>query len=61
MNIDKQKIHDFWNKASCGENLYLTKTDQVGYDTQVKTRYDSKGKLIFSFIRFTEAKGIGDA
>ncbi|MEN8132742.1 MAG: class I SAM-dependent methyltransferase [Pseudomonadota bacterium] len=28
MSEKKQQVHDFWNQASCGEELYLSNTDQ---------------------------------
>ena len=30
-NTGKQQVHDFWNEAACGENLYLLTTDRTGY------------------------------
>lgn len=39
MNEAIQKVHDFWNAAACGEDLYLQSTDQAGYLAQMKARY----------------------
>jgi len=39
MSTDKQQVHDFWNEASCGENLYLQQLDRVGYEAQAQRRY----------------------
>jgi SAM-dependent methyltransferase len=36
---EKQIVHDFWNAASCGENLYLSTADKNGYATQALERY----------------------
>lgn len=41
MNQDKQRVHDFWNRASCGEELYLAegdRADQAGYWAQTAAR-----------------------
>lgn len=40
MNKNKQKVHEFWNEASCGENLYLTGLDREAYESQAKKRYE---------------------
>lgn len=39
MNNEKQNVHDFWDRASCGEDLYLSEADKVGYAAQAATRY----------------------
>ncbi len=39
MNQGKQRVHDFWNQASCGEALYLSDLDKSGYIAQAETRY----------------------
>lgn len=36
----KNGVHDFWDKASCGEDLYLKSTDQGGYKAQMQKRYE---------------------
>ena len=28
-DVMKKKVHDFWDQASCGEELYLTGTDRL--------------------------------
>ena len=58
MNRDKQQVHDFWNQASAGEDLYLDGTDAAGYEAQAKARYELEGKMIFQLARFAEAKGL---
>lgn len=40
MKIDKQKVRDFWNEASCGESLYLQRLDRDGYEAQALKRYE---------------------
>ena len=47
MNGDKKQVHDFWNRASCGEDLFLDGTDAAGYEAQAKARYELEGKMIF--------------
>lgn len=55
MNIDKQQVHDFWNKASCGENLYLQESDSEGYEAQARKRYELE-PYIMKFASFDTAK-----
>jgi ubiquinone/menaquinone biosynthesis C-methylase UbiE len=59
MDSEKQKVHDFWDRASCGEELYLTGSDKVGYEKHSVARYVLEGELIFPFARFSETKGLG--
>lgn len=56
MNTDKLKVHDFWNAASCGEDLYLPTTSREGYEKQAQIRYDLE-PYIFELARFRETKG----
>jgi ubiquinone/menaquinone biosynthesis C-methylase UbiE len=58
MKTDKQQVHDFWNQASCGEELYLSGTGQANYFAQAKTRYALEGSLILPFARFAETRGL---
>jgi SAM-dependent methyltransferase len=39
MSNDKQRVHDFWNEASCGERLLLNAADKAGYRAQMAERY----------------------
>ena len=55
MKQEKKLVHDFWNEASCGEALYLAKTDRVGYAVQSQNRYALE-PYILDFARFCEAK-----
>lgn len=52
----KQQIHDFWNKASCGEDLYLDKENRESYQTQAEMRYRLE-PFIIPFANFSSAKG----
>ena len=58
MNSEKQAVYDFWDQFSCGEELYLTGTNQKGYDNQARSRYELEGDMIFPLARFSESKGL---
>ncbi len=32
MSAEKDRVHDYWNEASCGEDLLLQSTDRAGYE-----------------------------
>jgi len=51
----KTQVHDFWNEASCGENLYLSTTDKEGYVAQSTERYRLE-PFILTFADFESAK-----
>ncbi len=53
---DKQQVHDFWNEAACGENLYLQTSDRAGYMAQSAERYRLE-PFIRPFADFEAAKG----
>jgi SAM-dependent methyltransferase len=38
-DTSKQDVQDFWQRASCGEDLYLTGLDRAGYEQQARERY----------------------
>lgn len=57
INLEKQQVHDFWNKASCGEELYLKERDRAGYVAEMETRY-SLEPYILDFARFDETRGL---
>ncbi len=50
----KKEVHDFWDKASCGERLYLEGSDQAGYVAQMQKRYELD-PFIENFARFGES------
>jgi SAM-dependent methyltransferase len=56
MSTDKQLVHDFWNAAACGEDLYLRAPDRAGYEAQARTRYELE-PYIGDFARFDAARG----
>jgi len=53
---DKRKVHDFWNEASCGEDLLLASTDREGYRSQSRERYRLE-PFIPPFADFDAARG----
>ena len=40
MNEQKKQVHDFWNKNSCGEKLYLDSKSVEGFKKEQKIRYE---------------------
>ena len=48
---DKKQVHDFWNNASCGEDLYLKDNTQEGYLAHAKKRYELE-PIIKDFAEF---------
>ena len=54
----KQAVYDFWNQFPCGEKLFLTSTDQKGYDNQARSRYELEGDMIFPLARFSKSRGL---
>lgn len=56
MRAEKQQVHDFWNQAACGEALYLSDADRVGFATQAEARYALE-PYILEFAGFSTAKG----
>ena len=53
MNDPKNEVHDFWDKASCGEDLYLKSLDGAGYMSQMHKRYELE-PYIENFAKFEE-------
>jgi SAM-dependent methyltransferase len=52
----KKLVHDYWNKAACGENLYLRTTDRQGYIAQSAKRYQLE-PIILQFAKFEDTSG----
>src|SRR4051794_7265307 len=40
MDEATRQVHDFWNDAACGEQLYLPAPDKEGYLAQLRRRYE---------------------
>ena len=55
VNKDKQQVHDFWNEASCGENLYLPELDREAYEARAQKRYELE-PYILEFAGFDSAE-----
>ena len=55
MSTEKIKVHDFWNDASCGEELYLEKCDKDGFEKQLQKRYELEPYII-DFAEFESSK-----
>lgn len=55
MNTDKKAVQDFWDAASCGENLYLAGWTKEDYLEQAKIRYQLE-PYILSFADFPHYK-----
>ena len=56
MRADKQAVHDFWEAASCGEQLYLAGEDRDSYTRQLRRRYELE-PYIESFADFASSAG----
>jgi len=56
MSSEKQAVHDFWQRASCGEDLYLEGTSRDGYVEQARQRYQLE-PYIEQFAAFDSAAG----
>jgi ubiquinone/menaquinone biosynthesis C-methylase UbiE len=54
----KDSVRDFWDMASCGEDLYLSSTIREGYREQAKARYRLEGEMIFPFAHFQDSRGL---
>jgi SAM-dependent methyltransferase len=52
----KQQVHDFWNSASCGEELFLLTENSSGYAHEMQTRYELE-PCILDFANFEGARG----
>ena len=56
MDDRKVAVREFWDRASCGEELYLRGRDRLGYERQAQIRYELE-PYIPGFARFEEARG----
>jgi ubiquinone/menaquinone biosynthesis C-methylase UbiE len=46
MDVMKRKVHNFWDKASCGEQLYLSGSEKSSYIEQGRIRYELEPYII---------------
>lgn len=57
MEKNKELVRDFWDEASCGENLYLKGEDDIAkYRNQMKIRYELEPYII-DFADFKNQTG----
>lgn len=57
MTDTKEAVRDFWNRAACGEALYLAKADRAGYMGQADMRYRLE-PYIRDFADFAGSHGL---
>jgi len=55
-DLEKQRVHDFWDEKACGEDLYLTGLDAAGYARQAEKRYELE-PYIQVFAGFCNSRG----
>jgi ubiquinone/menaquinone biosynthesis C-methylase UbiE len=56
MDSDKKAVEEFWDKASCGEDLYLRNQQRDGYVEHARRRYELE-PIIEEFAEFESAAG----
>lgn len=56
IHTEKKTVQDFWERASCGEELYLVDAGRQGYLEQARRRYELE-PYIEQFAAFRSAKG----
>jgi SAM-dependent methyltransferase len=54
--VKKEEVYEFWNRASCGEELYLSGEDYAAYTGQSEARYRLEPYII-DFAKFDSTKG----
>ena len=57
MDAIKREVHDFWNKASCGEQLYLSGSEKSSYIEQGRIRCELEPYII-EFAAFNAARDL---
>jgi ubiquinone/menaquinone biosynthesis C-methylase UbiE len=56
MDAAKKAVEEFWDKASCGEDLYLRNQQREGYIEHARRRYELE-PVIEEFAEFGSAQG----
>jgi ubiquinone/menaquinone biosynthesis C-methylase UbiE len=56
MDADKKSVEEFWDKASCGEDLYLQNQRREGYIEHARRRYELE-TVIEDFAEFGSTAG----
>jgi SAM-dependent methyltransferase len=63
MDAVKRKVHEFWDKASCGEQLYLSGSKRSSYIKHARIRYELEPYIIqfaaFNATRYLDVLEIG--
>lgn len=57
MDAAKRKVHEFWDKASCGEQLYLSGSEKESYIEQGRIRYELEPYIV-EFAAFDAARDL---
>ena len=57
MDRSKQVVHEFWEKAACGEALYLSSSEKAAFVDQERIRYELE-PYIPAFADFEGACGM---
>lgn len=54
-----QEVHDFWNRASCGEDLLLRGSDKASFEAQAVARYRLEPYILdFANFEMTDGKRV---
>lgn len=53
----KEDVRDFWNRAACGEELFLSADDAAGFEREAEIRYEIE-PYILDFADFGSARGL---
>jgi SAM-dependent methyltransferase len=56
IDVDKKAVQDFWERAACGEELYLNAAGRQGYLEQARRRYELE-PYIERFAAFATTRG----
>ncbi|HSY05806.1 MAG TPA: class I SAM-dependent methyltransferase [Steroidobacteraceae bacterium] len=56
METDKKQVEEFWERAACGEDLYLQNQRRDGYAEHARRRYQLE-PIIEEFAQFAAAAG----
>lgn len=56
MDVVKKAVEEFWDKASCGEDLYLQNQQREGYIEHARRRYELE-PVIEEFAEFDSVQG----
>jgi ubiquinone/menaquinone biosynthesis C-methylase UbiE len=56
LDAEKKAVEEFWDKASCGEDLYLQNQQRDGYIEHARRRYELE-PLIEEFAEFASVTG----